>query len=168
MARPKTKRLILDAMLLALALIFSYVESLIPVFAAVPGVKIGLPNLVIVFALYRMGTLDAAAIQLLRIVTVALLFGTAVSFLFALSGAVLSFLMMLLLRRCGVFGTPGVSVAGGVFHNLGQILAALFLIGFREILWYLPALLLGGTAAGAVIGLLSSAALRMLPRKLTE
>lgn len=142
--------------LIALALVLSYLESLLPLSFSVPGVKIGLPNLVIVFALYRLSPRDAVLISLIRVLLVSVLFGSVLSLAYSAAGAVLSLTVMILLRQSGKFGTTGVSVAGAVAHNLGQILAAVLLLETSRLAWYLPALILFGTLAGVCIGILSA------------
>lgn len=143
------------ALLIALALVLSYVEALVPLSLAVPGIKLGLPNLVIVFALYRLSPRDACIISVLRIVMVSVMFGNAFSMIYSLSGAVLSLTAMILLRKIGRLSLVGVSVAGGVFHNLGQILCAMLLLETARIVYYLPVLLISGTVAGVAVGAVS-------------
>ena len=116
----KTKRLALGSMLVVLALILSYVESLFPLSVGIPGIKMGLPNIVILFALYRLTPRDTALISLVRVALVSLLFGTLFSLAYSLAGAVLSFAAMALLKKSGKFSPAGVSVAGAVCHNAGQ------------------------------------------------
>ena len=142
------------ALLVALAMVLSWLESLVPVAAAVPGMKLALTNLVVIFALYRLSERDAAAISLVRVVLVSLTFGNAYSFAYSLAGAVLSFAVMAVLKRTGRFSIVGVSVAGGVCHNIGQILVAMAVLGTARLAWYLPPLLVSGTAAGVAIGLI--------------
>ena len=113
----KARKLVTEAMLCGLALILSYVESLFPLAVSIPGIKMGLPNLVIVFALYRMGAGSALRISLVRVVLVALLFGNIYSFLYSAAGALLSLGLMTLLKKAGILHTAGVSVAGAVMHN---------------------------------------------------
>ena len=159
----KTKSVALTGLLIALALILSYLESLVPMSLAVPGVKLGLPNLVIVFALYRLRPGVAAAISLLRVALVALLFGSVLSLAYSAAGAVCSFLVMLLMKRTGRFGCTGVSVAGAVAHNLAQVAAAALLLETGALAWYLPVLCLTGTLAGVCIGLLSALLVKRIP-----
>ena len=140
------------ALLTALALALSWLESLVPVSAAAPGVKLGLTNLVVIFALYRMGLRAAAAVSLARVGLVSMTFGNAYSFAYSLAGAALSLAVMALLRRTGRFSILGVSVAGGVSHNIAQILVAMAALGTGRLAWYLPALLVSGVAAGVAIG----------------
>ena len=159
----KTKQLALGGMLVVLALILSYVEHLLPLSIGVPGVKMGLPNVVVLFALYRLGGKPAWAISLVRVMMVSLLFGTLFSLAYSVAGAVLSLGVMLLLRRWGKFSPAGVSVAGGVAHNAGQILVAMALLETAELGYYLPVLCLSGTVAGVCVGLLAALLLRRLP-----
>lgn len=159
----KTRSVALTGLLIALALILSYLESLVPMSLAVPGVKLGLPNIVIVFALYRLRPGVAGAISLLRVALVALLFGSVLSLAYSAAGAVCSFLVMWLLKRTGRFGCTGVSVAGAVAHNLAQVTAAALLLETGALAWYLPVLCLTGTLAGVCIGLLSALLVKRIP-----
>lgn len=150
----KTKKLTMYALLVALALILSYLESLVPLSFAIPGIKMGLPNIVIVFALYKLGFRAAGCISLIRVVLVSILFGNVMSMAYSLAGAVLSLAVMWLLKRCGRFGSVGVSVAGALGHNLGQIATAVLLLETPGLVWYLPALCVSGAVAGLCIGIL--------------
>ena len=140
------------ALLVALAMVLSWLESMVPLSLVVPGAKLGLANLVVIFALYRLGPRQAAVISLVRVLLVTLTFGNAFGFAYSLAGAALSLGVMIPLRRSGKFSLLGVSIAGGVCHNIGQILVAMAVLGTAELLWYLPALLAAGTAAGVCIG----------------
>ena len=152
----KSKNIALYGLLVALALVLSYLESLVPLSFAVPGVKMGLPNIAVVFALYRLRGRDAAAISFLRVVLVALLFGNAFSLAYSAAGAALSLLVMLALQRSGKFSATGVSVAGAVAHNAGQILVAVFALETGRLVYYLPVLCVSGVIAGVCIGLLAA------------
>ena len=156
----KTKKLTTLGLSVALALILSYVESLLPPLVAVPGVKAGLPNIVILFLLYRYGWKEAASVSLIRLLLSAALFTGFAAFFYGLSGAVLSLLGSVLLKRSGRFSPLGVSVAGGVLHNLGQITLAALVLNSGYLFAYLPVLLLSGTVAGALVGLLSGILIR--------
>ncbi len=151
----KTQKLTVMALTTAIALVLSFIESQIPAFVAVPGVKMGLANIAIVYALYRLGWKEAALISLIRVVLVSLLFGSAASFLYSLAGAVLSLLGMALLKKTGKFTEIVVSVAGGVLHNIGQIAMASIILETDALRYYLPFLLVSGILAGVVIGLIS-------------
>ena len=146
--REKTKLLARYALLTALALALSWLESLVPLPLAVPGIKLGLPNLVVVFALYRLGLRDAFVISLVRVLLVSATFGNAYSFAYSLAGAAVSLAVMAILKRTGKFSLLGVSVAGGVCHNLAQLAVAAAVLGTVRLAWYLPVLLVSGTAAG--------------------
>lgn len=150
--RKTTERMARYALLTALALALSWLESMAPLSLAVPGIKLGLPNLVVVFVLYRMGLHDACAISLVRVLLVSFTFGNAYSFAYSLAGAVLSLAVMALLKRTGRFSVLGVSVAGGVCHNLAQLAVAAAVLGTARLAWYLPVLMVSGTAAGVCIG----------------
>ena len=158
----KSRKLAFLGLSVALALILSFVESQIPVFTVVPGMKLGLPNLVMVFLLYRVGWKETAAVSLVRVLLVSLLFGNAQSLVFSLAGAALSLAGMALLKKSRLFSPVAVSVTGGVLHNIGQIIAACLWTGTAQIVYYLPMLLLSGIAAGILIGLLSGLLLKRL------
>lgn len=145
--------------LLSLSLVLSYLESLVPLPA---GVKLGLANTVTLFLLYRHRTYEALTVALLRILLSALLFGSPVSFFYSLLGGIFSLSVMLLLLRLRIFSPVGVSLGGAVFHNLGQLVAAILLLG-ESLILYLPILLLSGTAAGTLIGILAAVAIKKLP-----
>ena len=156
----KTKKLTTLGLSVALALILSYVESLLPPLVAVPGVKVGLPNVVILFLLYRYSWKEAAAVSGIRLLLTAALFTGFAAFFYGLAGAALSLLGAALLKRTGRFSPLGVSVAGGVLHNLGQIALAALILDSGYVFAYLPVLLLSGTVAGAAVGLLAGILIR--------
>lgn len=158
----KTKRLVLLAMLTAVAMILSYVESLLPS-VGIPGVKMGLANIAVIFALFRFGWKEAAALSLVRVVLVSLLFGSVGAMLYSLAGAVLSLAVMALLRRIDRFSTVGISVAGGVAHNAGQILMAMLILQTKQLLGYLPVLAVSGIAGGVLTGLAAVLLIRRIP-----
>lgn len=158
----KTKRLVLLAMLTAVAMILSYVESLLPS-VGIPGVKMGLTNIAVIFALFRFGWKEAAALSLVRVVLVSLLFGSVGAMLYSLAGAVLSLAVMALLRRIDRFSTVGISVAGGVAHNAGQILMAMLILQTKQLLGYLPVLAVSGIAGGVLTGLAAALLIRRIP-----
>lgn len=144
----------LYGLLLALAMVFSYVETLIPISLGVPGVKLGLANLVTMVGLYTIGVPGTIAVNLLRIVLTGFTFGNMFSMLYSLAGAALSLLLMFLVKKSGWFTTVGVSIIGGVGHNIGQLAVAAFAVQTLGVFSYLPVLLAAGTVAGALIGLL--------------
>lgn len=138
----------------SVALVLAYVEILLPpLFVAVPGIKLGLPNIVIIFILYHLGIRRAAAVSFVRIAVVALLFGNPMTLAYSIAGALLSLGMMFLLKKLNFLSIIGVSVAGGVFHNVGQILMAMLLLGTAELGYYLIVLTVTGTISGILIGL---------------
>ena len=145
----------------AVALVFAYLESLLPpLMAAVPGIKLGLPNIVIIFILYRFGVKEAAAVSFVRIVAVSLLFGNPMTFAYSMAGGLLSLAAMALLRKWDILSMVGVSVAGGVLHNVGQILMAMLLLGTAELGYYLIILAVTGTVSGVFVGLCGSFAVK--------
>ena len=158
----KASKLAQYGLLIALALALSWLESLLPPLG-VPGVKLGLPNLVIVFALYRLGFRDACVISLVRVALAALLFGNGAALAYSAAGAVLSLSVMGLLKKTEKFSSVGVSVAGGVAHNAGQILAAMALLETARLAWYLPVLWISGTVAGVLIGVASGELVKRVP-----
>lgn len=146
------KRIARYALLVSLAMVLSWLESLIVFPGLLPGMKVGLTNLVVVFALYRMSPRDAAAVSLARVALVSLTFGNAYSFAYSLAGAALSLAVMTGLKKTGRFSILGVSIAGGVCHNLGQLGVAMAVLGTARLGWYLPWLMAGGVAAGTAVG----------------
>lgn len=159
-----TKRTAFIGLAISLAMILSFVESQIPAFVAIPGVKVGLPNLVIVFLLYKIGWKESVLVNALRVVLVSLLFGNVQTLSFSLAGAALSLLGMILLKKSEKFSPIAVSIAGGVLHNVGQILAACLWTQTPQIVYYLPVLLLSGTIAGVVIGLVGGMLVKRLDK----
>ncbi len=152
----KTKKIATYGVMAALAMILSYVEMQLPAFVAIPGVKLGLTNIVVLVALYKIGYKSALFINIVRIIAVSLLFGTFMSFAFSFTGGMLSTLVMILLKKSEKFSAVGVSVAGGITHNIGQILAAMLLLNTKAIIWYLPVLWLSGILSGLLIGLIGA------------
>ena len=152
MKKIDTKSLATLALLISVAMILSYLESLIPPLVAVPGVKLGLSNIATVFALYTLGAPAAVTVSAIRVLLSALLFGNFVSLIYSASGAALALAFMVLLKRLASFSSVGVSVAGGVAHNAGQIIAACIVMENAAIAIYLPPLIVSGTLAGVAIG----------------
>lgn len=163
--RPATKKIAVLGLCTAVALILAYVESLLPpLFHAVPGIKIGLPNIIIVFVLYRFGLKEAAVVSLIRMLAVSFMFGNMMALVYSLAGAFLSMLVMVLLKRLNILSVVGVSVAGGVFHNVGQILAAMILLGTAELGYYLVVLTITGTVSGIFVGLCGGVIEKRIPK----
>ena len=154
------KKTALLGFLLALSLILSYIESILPFSVGIPGIKLGLPNLVVILILYVYSAKEALTVNLLRILLSGFLFGNLYSILYALAGAICSFCLMLFLRKTKCFSIAGVSIGGGVFHNIGQILVAVFVVDTFAPAFYLPFLIIAGAVTGFLIGI---AALRLLP-----
>ena len=158
----ETRKISRMGLLVALSMILSYVESLIPAFVAVPGVKVGLANIVVIFALYTLGPIEALIVSLLRVILSSFLFGSVLSLLYSLSGALLSLGGMILMKKLKIFSTTVVSVTGGVLHNVGQILVACLVLDTNVLIYYLPVLVLSGTITGAVIGIIASLVIKRL------
>ena len=150
-------------LLAALALVLSYIEAQIPAFFVVPGMKLGLTNVVVLAALYRMGNRDALILNGIRIVLVAVTFGNLFSMLYSLAGGFLSYLAMAAGKKSGAFSIVGVSVMGGVAHNIGQILVATAVLETGKLVYYLPFLLISGLGAGVLVGALGGWLIRRLP-----
>jgi len=160
--RTNTKKTAIAALLSALAIIFGYIEFLVPISVAAPGIKLGIANIVIVLALYRLGWKYALTVNIVRVMLSALLFGSLFSALYSLCGAVLSFIVMALLKKTGVFSIVGVSMAGGVAHNIGQLIIACFAMQTTDVLYYYPVLLLSGLATGIGIGIIATLVLEKI------
>lgn len=150
----KTQAVALYGMLIALAFLFSYIEAMIPIPVPIPGVKLGLANLVSVVGLYTIGAIGTAAVALVRIVLVGFTFSNTFSMMYSLAGGILSLLVMIAAKRTGWFGKAGVSILGGIFHNIGQLAAAAFVTRTAGVFTYFPVLLVAGVITGTVIGML--------------
>lgn len=153
-------------MLAALALIFSYVEAVIPINAGIPGVKLGIANLVVLIAIYKMRPRYGLAINLIRILVAGLLFNGAFGALYSLAGGLLSFAVMLLLKKTKLFSIVGVSMAGGVAHNMGQLLVASLIVANLKMFLYFPILMFSGLASGILIGIAATIIDSRLPKDL--
>ena len=149
------RRVANGAMLVALAMIFGYVEVLIPFDFMVPGVKLGLANLVVISGIYVMKWQDVLLVSVLRIVLSAVLFGNVMTLAYSFAGAFLSFLTMLLLKRIRGLSVVTVSAAGGVAHNIGQLIAAAVMVKNIHVFVYFPVLIIAGVLTGGVIGMLA-------------
>ena len=148
----------------ALAIIFGYVETLFPIFIGIPGIKLGLANLAVLFILHRYSWKDAALVSVIRIIVIGFMFGNMFSILYSLAGAALSILVMTLIKCRTQFSTIGVSVAGGVSHNVGQLIVAMLIVENTSLIYYAPALLVSGVVTGCLIGILTQETLKRIQR----
>ena len=156
MRNKKTLQLTTLAFVVAFAMILSFVESRIPAFVAIPGIKVGLANIAVIFTLYKLGVKEAVTVSIVRVLLISMLFGSAVSLIYSISGAVLSLLTMIVLKKLTPLNEVTISVTGGVMHNVGQIAAASFMLSTNVVVYYLPFLLVSGTIAGIVVGIASA------------
>ena len=147
----KSNKLAYLGVFTSLALILSFVESQIPPLMAIPGVKLGIPNIAILFILYKVGWKEAALVNLVRVFIVGLLFGSLVSIMYSFAGAFLSLFGMILLKKSNWFSCVTVSVIGGILHNVGQIIMACLVTVTSELMYYLPVLIISGTVAGILL-----------------
>jgi heptaprenyl diphosphate synthase len=152
----KSKKMAIYGLLVALAFILSYIESLFPVPVPIPGIKLGLANLVVLTALYSMGVKEAFVLSVIRIFLVGFTFGNPSTMLFSLAGGLLSWFLMSLFKYSRLFSLAGVSIIGGISHNIGQIVMAMFIVENINIIYYLPFLLISGVATGMIIGILGA------------
>ena len=143
------------ALMLAVAFVLSYIETLIPLSVGIPGVKAGLSNIPIMITLYTFGPLYAVMLSCVKVILVSVTFGSMSSFFYSFAGALLSIIAMTLIRKTDVFSTRGVSIIGGIMHNLGQIAVAIIIVENLKLLYYLPVLIISGVAAGLGIGLIA-------------
>lgn len=150
-----SRKIALCAMLMALAMIFSYVEALIPINFGVPGIKLGIANLIVVIGLFFLPPTEVLMISIARILLMGYLFGNGMSILYSLAGGLLSFFLMLLLKKIKGFSMTGVSIAGAVSHNVAQICVAAYVVQNTKLFYYLPVLLIAGVITGTLIGILS-------------
>jgi heptaprenyl diphosphate synthase len=148
----------------ALALIFSYVESLIPIYMGIPGVKLGLANLIIVIALYKMSIKETYILSVVRIVLAGFMFGNLFGILYSLAGGILSLTTMCILKKTDKFSVYGISMVGGVFHNIAQLIMAAIVLESVSIGYYFPVLLISGLVTGFVIGLISNEMMKRLKK----
>lgn len=158
------KKTVVLGFLLAVSMILSYIESILPFSVGIPGIKLGLPNLVVVLLLYSYGGREAFAVNILRILLTGFLFGNLYSILYAAAGALCSFCIMFVLRRTERFSVVGVSIGGGIFHNIGQVLVAMFVVETFAPAFYLPFLLIAGILTGFIIGIVSARTLPYMER----
>ena len=164
--RSQSSRIAYAALLTALALIFSYIEAILPFSIGIPGVKLGVANLVIIIALYILDGKYAFTINIIRIFIAGFLFSGVFGIIYSLAGGVLSLALMIVLKRTGVFSIIGISIAGGVMHNAGQLITAALIVSNIKVFIYFPVLLFSGIICGAVIGTVAWIVLRKLPDNL--
>ncbi|MCI6533954.1 MAG: Gx transporter family protein [Lachnospiraceae bacterium] len=146
----------------ALALIFSYVETLIPINFGIPGVKLGLANLIIVIALYKMRLREVYLLSIVRVLLSGFIFGNYFSIIYSLAGGLLSLTVMAVFKRKDGFSIMGISIAGGVFHNVGQLIVAMLVVETFSVAYYVPVLLIAGMITGLLIGIVSNEMLKRL------
>lgn len=158
----RAKKIASLSLLIALALIFSYVEAIIPYNPGIPGVKLGVANIVTIIALYTYGNKDAFIVNIVRVFIAGLLFNGIFGACYAMAGAMVSLIGMIILKKTKLFSVVGVSMAGGVLHNLGQLLVAAFLISDLKIFFYFPVLMFSGIIAGIAVGIASTVVLARL------
>ena len=156
MRNKKTLQLTTMAFIIAFAMILSFIESRIPAFVAIPGVKVGLANIAVIFTLYKLGIKEAVTVSIIRVLLISMLFGSPVSLIYSVCGATLSLGAMILLKKLTPLTEVTISVTGGVMHNVGQIAAASFMLSTNVVVYYLPFLWVSGTVAGSVVGIASA------------
>lgn len=162
------RRAALLGMLTAAAFVLSWVEFLLPLPVGIPGVKLGLCHVVVLFALYRLGWREAAVLSFVRVLLAFLLFGSAETLAYSAAGAAVSLCVMLLFKRIPHLSPTGVSASGAVAHNLGQLACAALMNRTAAVGWYFPVLLAAGALTGTVVGVLASLTLRYVPEKLSQ
>ena len=163
-----TKKVSYCAMMTALAMIFSYVESMIPINFGIPGVKLGIANLVSVIGLYFLRPREVLMIVVMRILLTGFLFGNGMSILYSLAGGLLSFAVMVMIKKIRGFSIIGTSIAGGISHNIGQILVAACVVENLKMMYYLPVLLIAGAITGMLIGIVGSRILNIIRNHAVE
>ena len=154
--RKRILKLTTLALTISFAMVLSYIESRIPAFVAIPGIKVGLANIAVIFTMYKLGIKEAITVSIIRVFLVSMLFGSPISLIYSISGAVLSLLAMIILKKLTPLSEVAISVTGGVMHNVGQIAAASFMLSTNVVVYYLPFLLVSGTIAGIVVGIVSA------------
>lgn len=162
-----SNKIALISVFTALALIFSYIEAILPFNFGIPGVKLGIANIVIVVALYQLGIKEAIGISIIRVIIIGLLFGNALSLIYSLSGAALSIIVMIISKKLKL-SVIGVSAMGGVFHNTGQLIAAAIMLQSEALVYYFPVLLISGLITGILIGIVSFSINRIFKKETTD
>lgn len=164
--KSSAKRVAISALFASLALIFSYIEAILPVAPGIPGIKLGIANLVVIIAMYRLDLRYALVINLIRIFLAGFMFNGMYGALYSLCGCLVSYAVMCILYKSGRFSVIGVSMGGGAAHNIGQLCIAAFLVSSPQIFYYLPVLIVSGTISGIVIGWLGWILLEHIPKRL--
>ena len=167
MKKTNIKKLTSLALTISFAMILSYLESRIPAFVALPGIKVGLANIAIIFALYKFSVKEAVIVSILRILLVSNMFGNPINLIYSVFGALLSLITMALLKWLTPLNTITISVCGGVMHNIGQCIAASLMLSTNVVMYYLPFLLLSGTIAGIAVGVAAALLIKRVDLKLT-
>ncbi|MFV0517264.1 MAG: Gx transporter family protein [Aminipila sp.] len=160
--RTKNQQLAFSSVLATLGLIFSYIEAIFPFSVGIPGVKLGIANLVVIIAMYVLGNSYAISINVIRILVAGLLFSGPFGAIYSLAGAITSLLTMIILKKTGWFSVVGVSMAGGVMHNVGQLIVAASIISNLKVFYYFPVLLFSGMITGIIIGVISHIILKKI------
>ena len=163
--RNNLRRLTSLALAISFALILSFIESKIPAFVAIPGIKVGLANIAVIFMLYKFGAKEAVIVSLIRVLLVSMLFGSVASMFYSIAGAVLSLSIMIILKKFTPLKEVAISVIGGVMHNIGQIVMASILLDTNVVVYYLPFLLVSGTLAGIVVGITAALLIKKIKLK---
>ena len=163
---PVARRVAISALFASLALIFSYIEAILPAAPGIPGIKLGIANLVVIIAMYRLSSRYALTINLIRIFLAGFMFSGLYGAIYSLCGCILSFAVMCLLKKSDAFSVVGVSMGGGVAHNIGQLSIAAILVSSPQIFYYLPVLIISGTVSGILIGWLGWILLEHIPKRL--
>ena len=158
----RVKKMTSLALTVSFALVLSFIESRIPAFVAIPGIKAGLANIAVIFCLYKFGLKEAITVSVLRVVIVSMLFGSPVSFIYSAAGAILSIFSMVTLKKTTRLAEVAASVVGGVMHNVGQITMASILLDTNVVIYYLPVLIFSGTVAGIVVGVASAVLIKRI------
>jgi len=158
------KKVAYIGILSALAIIMGYLEAIIPFNIGVPGIKLGICNIVILVALYRLGLSEALIVSMIRVIVIALLFGNIMSIMYSAAGALLSLGIMWLLKKTNLFGILGVSAAGGAVHGMAQVVVAYLLTNAFPVMWYMPILMIAGLFTGIIIGAVSYLIMTRIPK----
>ena len=161
----RTKRVTLCGLLLAVMLVLGYLESMLPAVSAVPGIKLGLSNSVLIFAVYLLDIPTAYALMVLKVVLSGALFGGVSTMMYGLAGGLLSLTAMVLLSRVKGLHPVTVSMAGGVMHNAGQVLLAVFLLHTGSLLYYMAILIFSGLACGALTGIAADRVMKLWKKR---